>query len=182
MSAQETDTDETEVTTADTAPATYDAYIVQSGESLFSIARQFNVTVDALRQANNYAEDRQLIAGQTILLPTGVQSYVEVYQVLPGDTLFGISKRFNTTVGILQGLNDIPDGRHIEVGQHILVPSIDQAALIVYQVVENDSLFSIAKQFSTAVSLLRTLNGIADDSDLEAGQTILVPKIDEHEV
>ena len=179
VSAQETDTDDAEVTAADAAPATYDAYIVQRGESLFSIARQFNVTVDALRQANNYSEDRQLIAGQTILVPTGVQSYVEVYQVLPGDTLFGISKRFNTTLGILQGLNDIPDGRHIEVGQNILVPSLDQAALIVYQVVENDSLFSIAKRFSTAVSLLRTLNGIGDDSDLEAGQTILVPKIDE---
>ena len=160
ISAQDPSSDEGETSSRDILSATYDAYIVQSGDSLYSVAQRFNTTVEALAVANGITNARQIFAGQSILVPTGVSSYVEVYEVQPGDTLFGISKRFNTSVGILQGLNDISNSRQIVAGQTLIVPSIDEENLYVHEVAPNDSLFSISRQYNTAVSVLKTLNGI----------------------
>ena len=160
-------------------PAAFDTYIVQSGDSLYTIAQQFNTTIDALKIANSVSGDGRILAGQVLLIPTGEVRPVDEYEVQPGDTLFSISKQFNTSIGILQGLNELGDSVGIVAGQTIAVPSIDETSYEVYVVAAEDSLFSISKRFLTAVSILKSLNGIADERDLEAGQTILVPKIDE---
>ncbi len=160
-------------------PAAYSAYIVQSGDSLYSLAQRFNTTVEALTTANNIGEPGQLFAGQSILVPAGSSSYVDIYEVQPGDTLFSISKRFNTSIGILQGLNNIADGRSIFAGQLLIVPSISQGDLDIHIVAPNDSLYSISRRYNTAVSVIKSLNSIADTRDLREGESILVPKIDE---
>ncbi len=160
-------------------PATFDAYIVQSGDSLYTLAQRFNTTVGALAEANDMQEPGQLLAGQSILVPTGASSYVEVYEIQPGDTLFSISKRFNTSIGLLQGLNDIADGRRIIAGQTLLVPSVNQEGLQIHVVGPEDSLNSISRRYNTAVSVLMSLNGITDARDLQAGARILVPGKDE---
>ena len=159
--------------------ATYDSYVVQHGDTLYSLAQRFNTTVDALAQANSIQEPGRLAAGQSILVPTGASSYVDVYVIQPGDTLFSIAKRYNTSIGLLQGLNGVVDGRHIVAGKTLLVPSVNQAALQIHLVAPEDSLFSIARRYNTAVSVLMSLNGIADARDLQEGASILVPKIDE---
>ncbi|MCY3780432.1 MAG: LysM peptidoglycan-binding domain-containing protein, partial [Chloroflexi bacterium] len=159
--------------------ATFDTYIVQSGDSLYSLAQRFNTTVEALAATNNIIDTGQLYAGQSILVPTGASSYVEVYEVQPGDTLFSISKRFNTSAGLLQGLNDIADGRSIFAGQILTVPSVNQEKLKIHVVGPDESLYSIARRYNTTVSVLTSLNGIGGRLDLAVGRSILVPKIDE---
>ncbi len=177
--AQDSGSDTGEAASEDALPAAYDAYIVQSGDSLFSIAEAFNTTIANLRQINDIAEGEQIFAGQSILLPTGVSSFVEVYEVQPGDTLFGISKQFNTSVGIIQGLNEIGDSTHIEVGQLLVVPSVNEADLLFHVVAPDDTLYSISRRYNTTVSVLKSLNGIADERELVAGASILAPNIDE---
>jgi LysM repeat protein len=177
--AQE-DSGETNDESSDSAaPAASATYIIQSGDTLFIIAQQFNTTVEALKAANSISDGGRIIAGQALLIPAGEKSLVAVYEVQPGDTLYGISRRFNTSVGILRGLNAIDDASDIVAGQSILVPSFDENSYLVYIVDANDSLFSISRRFNTTVSVLKSLNGIADERDLETGQTILAPKIDE---
>ena len=177
--AQDDSAETRDVASDSAAPAAYDTYIIQSGDSLFTIAQRFNTTVEALKAANSISDDARIIAGQVLLIPAGEDRFVDVYEVQPGDTLFGISKRFNTSIGILQGLNELDDASDIVAGQNILVPAIDETRYELYIVGSNDSLFSIAKRYNTAVAVLKTLNGIAEGRDLEAGQTILVPNIDE---
>ncbi len=161
------------------SPAANDTYIVQGGDTLFAIARRFNTTVEALKAANSITDAGRILAGQALLIPKGADVSVAEYEVQPGDTLFSISKQFNTSIGILKGLNDLDDSDEIAAGQNILVPSVDESGNAIYIVEANDSLFSISKRFNTTVSVLKTLNGIADERELEAGQTVLVPKIDE---
>ena len=150
--AQDTGADSGEAPPDNVLPASYNAYIVQHGDSLYSIAEEFSTTIADLRRINGIAEGEQIFAGQSILLPTGVSSFVEVYEVQPGDTLFGISKRFNTSVGIIEGLNEIGDSTHIEAGQSLIVPSINEADLLVHVVAPNESLFSISRRYHTTVS------------------------------
>ncbi|MEF3302876.1 LysM peptidoglycan-binding domain-containing protein [Paenibacillus sp. GYB003] len=46
-------------------------YVVQSGDTLYSIASRFGVTVQAIMQANGLTASSPLYAGQTIYIPTG---------------------------------------------------------------------------------------------------------------
>lgn len=177
--AQDSRSDSGEASPVNVLPASYNAYIIQRGDSLFSIAEEFNTTIADLREINGITEGEQIFAGQSILLPTGDSSFVEVYEVQPGDTLFGISERFNTSVGIIQGLNEIGDSTHIEAGQLLIVPSINEVDLLIHVVAKDESLFSISRRYQTTVSVLKSLNGIADERDLVQGASILVPKIDE---
>lgn len=153
--------------------------IIQSGDTLFAIAQRFNTTVEALAEANAIAEGERIVAGQELLIPAAKLRFASLYEVQPGDTLYSLSKRFNTSVGRLQLLNGISDARALIAGRSILVPSLDEGIFIVYTVQADDTLFSISRQFGAPLPVLKSLNGIADEIDLRAGQTILLPRIDE---
>ena len=158
--------------------AGYAPYTIQSGDTLFSIAQRFNSTVEGLIAANAIADGEHIVAGQELLIPSSEPSFASVYEVQPGDTLYGISKRFNTSIGRLQLLNGISDSRALIAGSSILVPTLDEGSFIIYTVADDDTLFSIARRFNIAVPLLKSLNGIAQEGDLRAGQTLLLPRID----
>ena len=168
--AQDSGSDSGQAPPANVLPATYDTYIVQRGDSLYSIAEQFHTTIADLRQINESQQENRFTPVQSILLPTGIRSFVEVYLVQPGDTLFGISKRFNTSVGIIQGLNEISDSTHIEAGQSLVVRSINEADVLMHVVGPKDTLFSISRRYHTTVSTLKSLNGIADERELVLGR------------
>lgn len=157
-------------------PAAFDTYIIQSGDSLYGIAQRFSTTVEALMAANSISGDGRIIAGQTLLIPAGEEAQAELYEVQAGDSLFSISRRFNTTVRRLQDLNELGDSSEIAAGQIIAVPTVDESGYEDYVVAEADTLSSIAERFQTAVSALMSLNGIAEERDLAEGQTILVPR------
>ncbi len=107
-------------------PAAYDSYIIQSGDTLLAIARRFNTTVEDLQAANSLAGGH-IVAGEVLLIPRGEASAVEAYQIQPGDTLYRIARRFNTSVGILRGLNGLGDTSAIIAGQTILIPASEES-------------------------------------------------------
>ena len=171
---------ETPADSSDTAvPTAYDTYIIQSGDTLAVIAQRFNTTVEDLKAANSIAAGSRIEAGQVLLIPRAEAREVDFYVIQAGDTLYSISIRFNTSIGILQGLNQLGDSIEIVAGQRILVPAAEESSHELYVVQAGDTLFSIAKRFNTAVSVLQGLNGLADERELELGQPILAPKIDE---
>ena len=177
--AQDDSAEETEESESAGVPATFDSYIIQDGDSLYSIAQRFNTTVETLLAANSISGDGRIVAGHVLLIPAAEKAQVELYEVQPGDSLISISRRFNTTVGRLQDLNELGDSSEIVAGQIIAVPSVDESGYEVYVVGAEDSLSSIAERFHTDVSELRSLNDIANERDLSEGQTILVPRIDD---
>ena len=95
-------------------------YIVQSGDTLWAIARRYGTTVDAIKNLNGLASDR-LNIGQVLNIPVSqTESYIE-YTVLPGDTLWAIARKYNTTVTAIQNLNQLT-GTLINVGQILRIP------------------------------------------------------------
>lgn len=177
--AQGADSDSGQAPADSFAPGAYDAYIVQEGDSLFSIAESFDTTIAELRQINAIAADEPIFAGQRILVPAAVGSSVDMYEVQPGDTLFGIARRFKTSVGIIQALNEIDDSAHILAGQSLIVPSVSDANFVVHVVARGESLDSIAQRYRTTVPVLKSLNSIGDEGELVEGASILAPNIDE---
>lgn len=84
-------------------------YTVQPGDSLWRIARMNNVSVEALKRAN-FLENDIIYIGQVLSIPmseAGMSNANVTYTVQPGDTLWSISRRYNTTVNTLKLLNGL---------------------------------------------------------------------------
>ncbi|SJZ74760.1 DUF3794 and LysM peptidoglycan-binding domain-containing protein [Selenihalanaerobacter shriftii] len=81
--------------------------------------------VIALRKFVKVVQFRQLEIVTDLVVVSPVTecppSYV-VYVVQPGDTLYKIAKRYNTTVDAIVEANDIPNPDQIDVGQKLCIP------------------------------------------------------------
>jgi LysM repeat protein len=103
-------------------------HIVQPGENLFRIALRYGITVDAIAQANHIVNPWFIYVGQELTIPSmsggrpphdpGGSTYV----VQPGDTLYSIAVRYDTTVQALVVANNLSSPNLIYVGQTLTVP------------------------------------------------------------
>jgi spore germination protein len=94
-------------------------YVIKPGDSIYSIAKQYNVTPEALISTNQLANPTQLIVGQSLVVPQGQR----IYSVRPGDTVSSIARQSGVTPDSIMGENpDIDAGANIYPGQIIVIP------------------------------------------------------------
>jgi LysM repeat protein len=108
--------------TASPDPVIFIQYVVQSGDSLYSIAAAQNSSIELM--ALHDIDDADLQPGTTIRLPVANPAYCpgrRPYVVRDKDTLFRIAVQFNTTAENLRTINSLPDTT-IRVTQVICVP------------------------------------------------------------
>lgn len=101
-------------------------HTIKTGDTLFSIARNYNTTVARVKADNQLSSDKLTIgntlrivrsAPQTAQVP---QERLQYHTVQNGETLFGISRRYGTTVDALQRLNNLT-GTNINPGMRLVV-------------------------------------------------------------
>lgn len=97
-------------------------YVVQPGDQLYALARQFSQDPSVIMRANRMVSPT-LLAGQTIIMPAGPH----VHYVAKGETLKIIAARFGVTVQFLLTGNTLPNPDLIYVGQPIAIPIIYNA-------------------------------------------------------
>ncbi len=112
-------------------------YIVEEGDTLFSIAEQFEISLDLLLAYNpDIADAGTIFIGQELIIPasdaelptatplpgTLVPGQEIEYRVQAGDTLETIAAEFNSTAEAIAELNDIEDPNDIFIGQILIVP------------------------------------------------------------
>lgn len=99
-------------------------YTVKKGDTLYSIARKYNTTVNAITTLNNLTSNN-LSIGQTLKIPVSTQNAIEkTYTVKSGDTLYSIAKKYNTTVSELINRNNLKTS-NLSVGQELIIPYIN---------------------------------------------------------
>ena len=161
----------TEGTTDSSSDANKIVYTVKSGDNLYAIAGRYNVTVDALKKANNLTSNL-LSIGQKLVIPvTSTESSNNTYIVQSGDTLYKIAKKFNVSVDNLKNTNNLQNN-NLSIGQTLIVPSA--TSYLTYTVSPGDSLYSIARTYGTTVSEIENLNNLST-SILNVGQQLLLP-------
>lgn len=97
-------------------------YTVQRGDTLFSIAKRHDTTVEILMRLNNLSE-ATLSVGQVLQLPPRVVQHT----VQRGDTLFSIARRYGSTVQAIQQENNL-EGTALSLGQVLRIPQVSVAA------------------------------------------------------
>ncbi len=111
-------------------------HVVQRGETLYSISRRYDRTVEEIAQANGLSEPYIIHAGNQLTIPPvgGVTQApapapeeqqptgTTTYTVQRGDNLSTIAAQFNTTYIELARMNGIADPDVLHVGQVLTVP------------------------------------------------------------
>ena len=158
----------------------YILYTVKRGDSLYSIAREYETTVDAILQLNNLGTTA-LSIGQTLKIPKKTQSSL-TYTVKKGDSLWKIANDFGVSVNSIIEANNL-SGTTLSIGQQLIIPGPttsptptppEDDTTQLYVVKSGDSLWSIARQFNTTVAEIRRANNLTSDT-LRVGQLLRIP-------
>ena len=96
-------------------------YVVEKGDTLYSIAKKFNTTVDKIKNTNSIVNDI-LTIGMNLLIPTNGNTLEDIiiHTVESGDSLWSLANKYNTTVNDIKQLNNLLSDLLI-VGQKLQV-------------------------------------------------------------
>lgn len=148
-------------------------YVVKKGDSLWSIARKYGLSVAELKALNNLSSNT-LHIGDTLLVSsvnsTDDNISDEYYTVKSGDTLWGIARKNNMSVNDLKSLNNL-SSNNLSIGQKLIV---SKASSNDYTVVAGDTLWGIARKFNVSVNDLKSLNNLTSNS-LSIGMVLKIP-------
>ncbi|SCG84438.1 Lysozyme [Proteiniborus sp. DW1] len=95
-------------------------YIVEYGDTLYSIARKFNTTVPIILHFNPNINPNIIYPGQAIFIAESPPEAI-IYTVKQGDTLYSIARRYGTSVENLIKFNYLATPELIYVGQQLVV-------------------------------------------------------------
>ncbi len=167
--------------TATPLPCTF-TYVVRRGDTLWSIARRYGTTVEAIAQANGIINPNYIWVGQVLCIPGGAPPPTPyppaVYIVQPGDTLWSIARRYGTTVEAIAWANGIINPNYIYVGQRLVIPGgvvPPPSGPIIYTVRWGDTLWSIARRFGTTAWAIALANNLWNPNFIYVGQQLLIP-------
>ena len=146
-------------------------YQVKSGDTLYSIARKFGVSVKELKEYNDLVND-SLVIGLVLKIPE-VKKKEEAkvnekyqYVVKSGDTLYGIAKKYNTSVDKLKSINNKKNNT-LSIGEVLNLYST-------ITIKSGDTLYSIAKKYNTSVDKIKELNDLKNNT-LTIGNILYIP-------
>lgn len=157
------------------------SYIVRYGDTLYSIARQYQTTVSAILAINPGLDPNNLRVGQTICIP-GIQPPVcpsgsIAYTVRAGDTVYSIARMYNITVGALLAANPGLDPDRLQIGQTICVPVLHACPpnTTPYVIRPGDTYVRLAQYYGISVEAIIAANPGVDPGNLRVGQVICLP-------
>lgn len=93
-------------------------YVVRSGDTVYRIAREHDVPIRSLIDANHLQPPYAIVTGQQLVIPTG-----RYHIVGRGETVYSISRRYGVDMASLTSANRIPPPYRIQVGQRLQLPS-----------------------------------------------------------
>jgi membrane-bound lytic murein transglycosylase D len=174
-------------------------YTVRRGDSVASVAKQFNTTPDVIRQLNSVPSGpltvgtdvrvpgaltelpaKVVLAAAQVDRPGRSTRHGHVQVVRRGESLWSIARRHGMNVNALAAMNGMHPGDALRAGQHIKLTTADstgtahKARRMTYTVREGDTVAQIARLFQCSVPDLLAWNGMSSGTHLRAGQKLRI--------
>ena len=179
---------EEEAFTVSVNEVSMDSYTIQSGDTLWDLAKRFDTSVAELCELNGLSKDSVLQIGRVIEVPTGDSKELEItketatlyqpstyegvgqsYLIVPGDSLSKIAKKFGTTVEALKAANSLTSDRILS-GQKLLIP-VDEV-VVEAPVVEQPVQVS-AEEAPVAVTAVESVaTEVTSSQDVQAAEPL----------
>ena len=152
-------------------------YVVATGDTLYSIAKRYGTTIQAIMQANGMM-DYFLRAGAEIWIPASEEDVPGpiVHIVQPGETLYSIARKYKTTVWAIMSMNGLRSYT-VRAYRAIYVPSLLQPGPIIHIVQWGDTLYTIAQYYGTTVPLIMHANNLSTYA-IHVFQRIVIPPVE----
>lgn len=179
----------------------YTNYIVKKGDTLYSIAKTNNISVDTLIKDNSITNN-SINIGQILKIrtPNNETTVIEecigpdytppdtnttpvltTYTVKNGDNLYAIAKKYNTSASAIANLNNLPNSI-LSIGQKLKIPATSTitptkpstpSTTTTYTVKSGDNLYAIARKFNTTVDAIKRKNNLKTNN-LSIGQKLII--------
>ncbi|MEW6172749.1 MAG: M23 family metallopeptidase [Bacillota bacterium] len=94
-------------------------YLVNKGDTVFSIARRCGVGTEVVVRANNLSKSDLIYEGQHLIVPGGRLTH----RVVSGDTLWSIAAYYGVTLDEILGVNNLNADDVLPVGAELIVPA-----------------------------------------------------------
>ena len=95
-----------------------DIYVVQPGDTIFTVAEMFNIPYERLVRDNNISSDNLINVGQILIITKPEQTYI----VQNGDTLQSIAAAHDVTIlQLLQNNPHLLDKNYLDVGEELII-------------------------------------------------------------
>ncbi len=181
-----------------------DLYEVQSGDTLFSIARKYHTPLKDLMSLNKIAPTDVIHPGQKLKIPgvtyraaaskTKTEKMAKkkspkasksvIYTVKHGDSLWGIAHKNKVSIATIRKLNKLKQGQPLRSGMKLVLkegkkpqtatPAKKKGKARIYTVKKGDTLWGIARKNKTTVAKLRELNKMDKKAVIHRGMNLTV--------
>ena len=184
----------------------YVRHTVSATETINDIAKMYHVSVESIYEVNPDAI-KGIKKDAVLLIPSAVKktvastqsesknTSVNTHEVLPKETIYGITKQFKVSVQELYDSNPNLESEGLKIGQTIIIPNKASAPAkkaksqtavseknntvkqesFVREVLPKESYYSIARQYNISVSELKNANPTLDGESLKIGDKISIP-------
>ena len=157
-------------------------YVVQEGDTLYTIALSFGISLASLQEANPGIDPAALGVGQSLTIP-GFESAtgtLSTFSVGAGESLDSLALRLGLARETLVGLNRLVNPQQLFLNQTIVV--VDQpdmgppvAAGQTYAATPGTGLLALAAARNSNPWALAKINRLANPGRLAPGGTVVVP-------
>jgi membrane-bound lytic murein transglycosylase D len=169
-------------------PTSGSEYTVQPGDSLWTIAQRYHVSVTNLARWNHLNPAGWIRPGEHLELPGAVASDPAAvpaggyYTVAPGDSLWTIANRFGVPMAAIARWNHLSSASILQPGERLrlggTVPPAPTSGIVsravTYTVAPGDSLWTIAERYNVPVASLARWNHLAPGGFLHPGQRLVL--------
>lgn len=155
-------------------------HIVQSGETLPTIADKYGMTTNQISVFNpNLSEN--VVSGQSINIPLSSKGCIN-YKISSGETLYSISKRFQVSLNAIYEVNNISPKTVVNVGRIIEIPvrqkdnnAVKKGCKLMYKVEKKETIYGICRKFNITEDEFIAANPQLRNEKLKKNKYVCIP-------